>query len=222
MIVQNMSNKEILSEILKDDEELVKRLYSHLHSNKIHRKLMKEKKFPFHHWHELKTKNKNVFLIHFNVDSRSLFRKDLFTFDVMCLVDTDKGKYVYTTRIKSYEYDKTKTNVLIIYQPHFFKRYAERFGIEVSGKELIKLFFTENKMEYGSIGDLKWKDSDDSDFCCYMNRGIALGHVEKDGTVHYNTVLEKSQYTRHQAEIYQPKQSLEIMENGKTFLDRTA
>lgn len=222
MIVQNMSNKEILSELLKDKEELISRLYSHLNTNKIYRKQIKSKKFPFHHWYELRTKSNNVYLVHYLVKNRTQCRKDRFNADFLCLVDTDKGKYVYSPRRVTNP--TGDTNELIVYQPHFFKRYAERFCMELCGKELIKSFFTENNVMCGRVGDFKWRNSDDTDFYCYMKRGIALGHREQDGTIHYNTVLEESQFTLRQAERYTLNESLERVEElmSNTYGQRTA
>lgn len=137
MIVPAMSVAEIQNELYKDYKNCISIVEKN--KNLYRRGIIKASKFPIYFKPiEYTSPSRNNFLIY--VDAKS--KKDALIPFVTVVGYYQRPEGIYAAMIIPFH--SGKFNVLI-YPPHFFKRYKERYVKEdLSSLELIKIFFKNN------------------------------------------------------------------------------
>lgn len=166
MLVTGMTGDEIFQEIKADFPNVLQ--LSDVKVTKVNKIIQKSVLFPIHVHSFVTTKRKNNWIILWEAKSKKhTGDKSLLT--LICWQDTSIGKYVFMPSLDDNDMS------LVIYPPHFFSRYAERTGLNLTGIDLIRQFFEKNA-NYGF--DLKYEDSDGHP--CYniygsCKEGVAMG-----------------------------------------------
>jgi hypothetical protein len=176
-----MTEQELMREI-KTDYVNVFRI-SDYHDNKFRRKVIKATRFPIFWDYEYLSRRKNKWLIF--LEARS--KKEIGDSSRITLVCTYQNKNGHHAVMVTY---MDKKSHLIIYPPHFFSRYAERCGIDLSGIELIKRFFKHNASYVFDIHDISI--SDDAfrrEIYGSTKEGIALGMLSTEGNIMFKTFI---------------------------------
>ena len=103
-----------------------------------------------------------------------------------CIVETDNGKMAYT---RDNSQDK-----MLSFSPHFFSRYAERAGVNLTGTALIKHFFLNNlKFEYmGRLIPDEDGNTQKTEVYIRCDSGVGIGYkmISKAKKLHLNSKNE--------------------------------
>ena len=168
MIVCTMTDDQLISEVIDDFKVVVS--ISNDKDKKVANLIRKRTVFPVRFHSFVTTKRKNNWLILWEALSRSnVGDKSLISF--VCFYDTPHGKYAI---MPSFSEGRI---ILLMFPPHFFSRFANRTGIDLTGKDLIKRYFEMN-YNYG----FSYNTDPDGVVNVFGNckEGIALG-VEYKG-----------------------------------------
>jgi len=133
-----------------------------------------------------------------------LFAKRIKTRILICavfLININGKFYSYELRSDLYaqKYNKENNTIMNKYTPHFFSRYKEREGVDKTGIELIKHFYSKNIAEVDCYKTLLYKDKKQVFSVC--NEGIALcnfiqvngGRIQVKSTYLSNSNLKENQ-----------------------------
>lgn len=136
MITTRMTRQEIVDELMTDITNVIKKCYHK--EGKVNKLADRAALFPFKAHTEFGTPMKNNWMIVWYVLTK---KSPVIMKTMICIVETDNGKMAYT---RDNSQDK-----MLSFSPHFFSRYAERAGVNLTGTALIKHFFLNNlKFEY--------------------------------------------------------------------------
>jgi hypothetical protein len=137
MIVPAMSEIEIQNELSNDYESCITRVQKDM--NKYRRGIIKASKFPIYFKPiEHTSPSRNNFIIYVNAKSK----KDAFMPFVTIVGYYHRPEGIYAAMIFPVAGEKFN---MLIYPPHFFKRYKERYIKEdLNSLEVIKTFFRNN------------------------------------------------------------------------------
>ncbi|MDD3039655.1 hypothetical protein [Bacteroides sp.] len=109
------------------------------------------------------TKRKNNWLLVWNIKSKKDIARDICTHG-SCIQDTKAGKFVLIRQLTE------GVPSLMIYTPHFFRRYAERVGIDLQGIPLIIEFIKMNDTFYIKKRIIQEKE----ELTATFNEGVAF------------------------------------------------
>lgn len=138
MITSQMSHEELANEVAKDYVDVCEIMRKKIPD--ALKLIRKQSQFPAYLFSTVTSPRKNKWILIFVGKSKRRLKRILDSF-LVCIRETDHGKYVY-------RYDlPTKEGSLpgvTFYPPHFFSRYAQRMGLEITGEELIKRYLKIN------------------------------------------------------------------------------
>ncbi len=167
MYIQTMTTAEILGEYDKDLPQILS--VCDAKQTKVDKIIRRSALFPVYLHSSVRSKRGNDWLLLFEARSKKEIG-DNCRITLISTFDSTHGRYaIMWTTIKD-------RPVHIIFQPHFFGRYAKRAGIDLSGMELIHRYFKLNN----SFGFTTQKEQYDNKI--YLNaygsssEGIALGY----------------------------------------------
>lgn len=194
MIVFTMEESEIMKEIKTDFPHVYK--YSEHYDSIFRRKVVKAKKYPIFMNVAYISPKKNKWLIFYEARSKKEFGK-YSRLAFVTYIESERGIYAIMTAF-------TNSNPhLVIYQPHFFKRYSERFGIDMSGISLITHYFTSNhSYVYSYSTHIISKDSYQEEVFGSSKDGVALGIRTTGGNVLFKTFITYSMTKGEQIEVF--------------------
>ena len=135
MITTSMTTSELLEEIKADYLNILS--ISDTKDAKVSRIINKSGIFPVRIHSFVTTKRKNKWLILWEAHNKKDIG-DNCRISFVCYHDTNHGKYAYMPVFVNGKM------VLLAFPPHFFSRFADRMGINLTGKELIKRYFEIN------------------------------------------------------------------------------
>lgn len=139
MLVETMTPDQIYEEIMLDVPNIL--LLLKYKQPKFRKMVLQSKLFPIHAHSLVTTVRKNNWLFLFSANSKKDVTKDIYS-NCLCIRESQSGKYALMRQVTN------ELPSLFIYSPHFFHRYAERMGLDLSGIPLIKKFFEENTTSY--------------------------------------------------------------------------
>lgn len=187
MYTDNMSYDEIVTEWNRDWKHIIKRLAYEM--PKVRRKAVKAKGKIRHNF-ECTTPYRNFYFVTFVV-GKDFFRRPLncdFDFPVIvCVRERNKGReaisFRWTELDTLYDFfdkadeEKDEQKVQVDhYTAHFFARFAERYGCDKKGLDLIKAYFSLDNSSCSGI-----KNRVDDRLTVFNNVGILLGRfIDKE------------------------------------------
>lgn len=135
MLTAGMNGSEARKEIISDLANVI--AVSDRKQHQVDRAVMKSSRFPVKMYCFITSKQKNRWLLLWHANSKKQ-TGDNIIFHTVCIHHTSHGRYAY----KPLEmYGKI---YIAVYPPHFFSRFAERMGIDLTGEDLIRRYFYEN------------------------------------------------------------------------------
>lgn len=182
MIVETMSHVEVYAELEKDRVNLA--CYWPHRRDALCKMARRSNRFPIMVWHEYLSPRKVRYLMFAYIGGRNYWKHNAVS--IIALHDTANGIHAYVSWIPGMKIIPTS------FSPHFFQRYGERMGVEKTGIELIKHFFTQNHTSR-DITDkrfmgksVRWKGYDS--LCICTAEGVCMGDV-KDGVSMMRTFI---------------------------------
>lgn len=193
MILTTMTDAEIRSEIEKDFPEIGK--FSIYKDKDYRRAVIKSTRFPFTMLFTKKTKNNNKWMLIYEARTKK-DRKDS-RIHFIVINNSDKGLWCV---MPTFANDQLH---IIIYQPHFFSRYRERFKINFTGERLIYEYFSRN---YDYVYEIQEKQLDDIHKVreCFgaSKDGVALGVLTTSDNVFFKTFITYEMTKGQQIETF--------------------
>ncbi|MDR1980363.1 MAG: hypothetical protein LBQ39_01925 [Tannerellaceae bacterium] len=176
-----MTEQEIRNEVMTDSVNAVH--YSDAKDRKFRRMVIKASRFPVYAHSEYMSPRKNRWLIFFEARSKKE-TGDMTRITIVCLYNSPHGYYaVMVSFIDGRSH-------LIIYAPHFFSRYAERCGIELSGIELIKRFFKHNSnYVYATKETVTGENAITREIYGSTEEGVAMGFISQESNIMFRTFI---------------------------------
>lgn len=161
MIVSSMTPNQIYDEIMADVPNMMNVLK--YKQEKVRQRVLRSQLFPMCLHALITTKRKNNWLLVWNIKSKKDISRDICAAG-SCIQDTQAGKFVLIRQLTE------GVPSLMIYTPHFFKRYAERVGIDLQGIPLIIEFFKKNNTSYIKKRIIRGKE----ELTATLNEGVAF------------------------------------------------
>ncbi|WP_128353309.1 hypothetical protein [Pedobacter chitinilyticus] len=200
MIVNTMTLQEIYMELFKDLPSLLLRISNC--KKEFRRKVLKASRFPCSASYELKTgRRKNLFILTLVAQKRGDAKLPFF--NIYGIYDRPEGTYAAGLIID----DAT----ILIYPPHFFKRYRERIvkDDKLSNKQLIHLYFTKSWMLYKVFDDgeqeelceeFKFTMHEETSFVGVVEQGYCFGSTFGSIVV-VKTIISEENIFDHKREL---------------------
>ena len=178
MIVDKMTEKELVKELLEDFNSITRSLVKYIPM--VNREVKKNRnKIPFNVMYKYVSPLKNNWLLYFRIFHKHFTKPNKCIILNVMLHETSHGTYAYHVDLKKkVAYSK--------FTPHFFKRYAERFGVNLHGKELITHFFYQNI--HFPINELRDKQDMPYLVGCFDD-GVGLGCITEEGNYLFKTFI---------------------------------
>lgn len=183
-----------------------------VHKYKEHAKVaLKRNMWPFVSYINVDVKEShNRYLVQFFFKDKYFTKKQkCMAVSMMALVPEDRGLYMFCL-----EQNRNNGQFMISsYSPHVFKRYAERFGIDKTGVELIREFVTRNQAWYfhNTKSPVSY-DGSKYHTVSVMPDGILLGTTDNNGRVYVNTFVTRDMLRHDQLELIE-----DLREENKQF-----
>ena len=171
MIVDSMTHKEVYQE-LERDREGVTRWWRHTLASQ-RRRALKCTKFPMSIWFEHVSPRKVKYLFCTRIFDKRM--KNILT-GALAIRRTQDGLTFYTTWLD----DQMLVNPIVL-TPHMMKQYAARCGVNKTGIELARHYFTRNTHGKDShnqqvVGRSVRYNGEEHQSCC-VHEGVLLGQV---------------------------------------------
>lgn len=171
MIVDSMSHTEVYQELAKERDAVT--TWWHCNLEKHRRRVLKSTRFPLRLWFDYTSARKNRYLFFTRIYEKHM--KQILT-GIAVLRRGSDGMTIYTNWLSD-----QKLILPMIMIPHFWKRYAERLGVEKTGVDLVKHFFAANPFGKDTsnqkvVARSVRRNGEDHLSCC-VNEGVLLGHV---------------------------------------------
>lgn len=195
-----MTEKELIKEV--KDDYLNAFNYSNYHDNKFRRKVLKTKNFPARtHLHYFSPK-KNNWIMFFEARNKKEVG-DMSRVTFASYFDSAHGFYVVMPSFTN------ERHHLIIYPPHFFKRYAERCNIDKTGVELITHFIKYNSSYVYSVNDVELSETEyKKEIYGSTADGVALGLSTEEGNILFKTFITYNMSKGEQIETFAKNEKL--------------
>lgn len=183
MITDRMTLKEMLRELEADYDEVCDKMFTKHRMSRLKRALMKNRNCYVTNSFFVNSSRRNRYACIIAVNGWENYQKWVFHKYIIAIYDTDSGKYAATiARTKGPGVDQ---NTVSRYQPHFFSRYAERMGIDLTGEALIMHFFQRNNMCCLNMNPLK---RNEEEMFAATAEGLSLGYCE-GWDIKFNTFI---------------------------------
>lgn len=212
MITSTMNYDEIKEEVRKDIPLVLD--LSDKKNQKVRRAVLKSQLFPVRLYAFVTSPNKNRWLLTWEAHSRKN-TGDNILFAMVCFIHTDKGRIAVMPSVQD-----PLNPFFFIFLPHFFQRFAERKGIELTGEDLMRRFFqynanfsieprkrmvTENQYAIEATGT--------------SEEGVALGYQLADGSFFFKTFISYEMAKGEQVEEFRESESKRIA-NHESIIDQ--
>lgn len=179
MIVHTMTEAELFQEVKTDMVNAFK--YSDAKDQKFRRMVIKSNRFPVYAHSIYTSPRKNIWLILFEARTKKEIGEDCRITFVTCY----NSPHGYYSVMVSFVNNKPH---LIMYPPHFFSRYAERCGINLSGIDLMIRYF---KMNASYVYELKHVSLPNNlirtEVYGSSKEGVAMGFRSVGGNILFKT-----------------------------------
>lgn len=194
MIVYTMTNTEIQREVERDLPEMVAFVDSR--DTKFRRAVIKANRFPLYFAPTFKTsKAGNKWMILFEARSKKDMNDSRVTF--VCYFNTPTGYYAVMPTSTSGEFHH------IFYQPHFFSRFGQRFGLNKHGINLIAEYF---KINYSYTFEINNNFIDESHYIIEVygssKHGVAMGVSLTSGNIFFRTFITYDMLKGEQIDVF--------------------
>ena len=181
MLLLNMTPKEMIEEIRKDNEQVYNLNMRFLINGGAKHLRRQGAKFPAYVMRELQSARGNRYLSTFLFRNRGEVFKCAAQESRLALVTGKEGIYGVSLAYSG----KFQQEVVYLYYPHVYKRYRERMGLDINGVELIRYFEKRNCDTIFNDGYSR-KDSDGKDIMLSVLDGALFGSwEEQDGQVRF-------------------------------------
>lgn len=174
MIVDTMTHAEVYEELAKEREAVTTWWRNNIKAQR--RRVLKSTRFPLFLWFDYTSARKNRYLFFAYIFDKHMKR---YLAGVAVLSYGRDGLTIYTNWLGKYRL----INPMVII-PHAWKRYAERMGLHLSDKELVKHFFTnnpfgkDNRSQKVASRSVRYNGKEHLFNC--VEEGILLGYEEGD------------------------------------------
>lgn len=207
MLLSTMSYEQIHREIVKDFRDM-KAYYDVQIKAAVSKSALRAKRYPLvtqHSYTHPQSKNKYVYIS--IVKKRSL--RDNPEVTVYCEYEGKYGKEILTIAPSKDRLTFQPTLLICIFETHFFKRYFERFLVDITEeRDKIKTFLIRNEGSYDigsssvSINELLKDDSEYLDSAWLNLDGLCLGKIynENRNIIIYKTFVSLSELHPKQLE----------------------
>ena len=215
MIVDSMTHEEVYQELARDRDAVTTWWRHQLYG--LRRPMLKSTVFPRHFWREYTSVRKNHYLFFTRIFDK---RMKVILTGIAVLRRTNEGTIVYTSWLN----DQRLISPMVML-PHFWKRYAERAGVDKSGAELIRHYFDHNPHGADShnqkiVGRSVHYKGYEHLTCC-VTEGVLLGQAQGNLfivrtfiTYDMSCGLQKQELDSKREEILNDK---EMYEQAKNF-----
>lgn len=177
-----MNDSEIAEAVKNDFADLIK--ISDSHNSMYRRAVIKASRFPYYFppIHKRLKSGNNWYFLYEAKSKRD--RKEESRVSFICIVDSPKGLFGIMPTFTDGKFH------VILYSPHFFSRYAERFGVSKTGRELILHFFKKN-YNYSYHFNRKFVNETQylEEIFGACEEGVALGVSTTFGNVFFRTFI---------------------------------
>jgi len=193
MILEQMSDNEVLAQYKKDFEELKTRRRGHV-ANVTFKNARKANHFPFADAFHIKLPNRNDYYVISFVNDKSMLKKRQVSFSTGSIIDTERGKMFILFTDDEYE-----ERCVLWFTAHFFSRYAQRNGLDENMpiEKVIKLFVLKNSASCREPEVINYKGENRLIFCFKDGVGMAQ---EKNGKMVMMTYLPHDILTEKQSQ----------------------
>lgn len=181
MIVHTMTESELTKEVMNDMFNAFR--WEDVNSNKFRRVVIKATRFPVYSNYKYTSPRKNKWLILLEARSKKEFG-DFCRTTYVTMYDSPHG--MYAVMVSWVE----KKPQLIIYPPHFFARFRDRFSINATGQDLMLEFFKYNSSYVYEIVD-KHIDNEHITREVYgsCTDGVCLGFWTSENNIMFKTFV---------------------------------
>ncbi len=166
MYTATMTVEELVSEFKADLPQIVE--ISNAKQAKVDRIIKKSVLFPVYLHAFVKTRRGNDWFILFEAKSKKNMGDNVLM-ALVSLINMQDGRYAM---MWSSVYDRPQ---FIMFTPHFFQRFAQRVGIELTGIELIHRYFKINPSYGFNVSRERIGDKEKTNVYGSTVEGIALG-----------------------------------------------
>ncbi|MEG1684549.1 MAG: hypothetical protein RR319_01190 [Bacteroides sp.] len=196
MVVATMSEEELYNEVYKDLTNVF--YYSDKKDNKFRRMVLKSTLFPVRSYCYYTSKLKNKWIVLFEARSKKEIGDDCrVTF--VCVYNSSHG--MHAVMLSSYN-DK---RIIITHTPHFFSRFAERCGIELTGIDLIRRYFAINNSYAFDLSKIR-----DGEIFGSSEEGVALGLISSSNNVFFKTYITYNMLKGNQISTFAETEKMRI------------
>lgn len=183
MLTDRMTMDEMYREMREDKDEVYDKMFTKHRMGQLKRALMKNRDCYVTNSFFVNTSRRNRYACIIAVNGWKNYCKWNIHRYMMAIYDTDGGKYAATVaRVGNFVLDKFSVTR---YQPHFFSRYAERMGLNLTGEALIMHYFQRNNMSCVKINPL---NRNEEEVFSATAEGLALGYC-KGWNIKFNTFI---------------------------------
>lgn len=181
MIVYTMTESEVVQEVTSDMVNAFK--YSDAKDQKFRRMVIKSNRFPVYAHSIYTSPRKNIWLILFEARTKKEIGEDCRITFVTCY-NSPHGYYAVMVSFTN------NRQHLIMYPPHFFSRYAERCGINLSGIDLMIRYFKMNASYVYALKDVSLSNSlIRTEVYGSSKEGVAMGFRSVEGNILFKTFI---------------------------------
>lgn len=196
MIILQMSEKEMITELLYDLEDILK--YSTYKDTKFRRLVLKATTFPFFAHTEYFSRNHNHWILIYLANNKKEFgekRQNIF----FSWFNSDKGMYSVCFNLSSNPHQPR----ILINTPHFYSRYAQRLGLKETGVELMIRYFKNNQSSFLDYQPSERYDTEHkAGVIGSLNEGIAIGAITDNNNFIFRTFITYDMTRGEQIEKY--------------------
>lgn len=185
MIVATMTEEELIKEVRSDMVNAFR--FSDSKDQKFRRMVLKSTTFPVRSYCYYTSPKKNKWIILFEARSKKEIG-DSCRFTFACAYNSAHGYYAVMPTTTN------GTHHLIMYPPHFFSRFADRCGIELTGVDLIRRYFTLNPSYAFEIKENEVYGSSED--------GVAMGLMSAKGSVLFKTFITYEMTKGEQVKVF--------------------
>lgn len=194
MLVETMNYEEVYREALVDSENMLK--WVRWHVKDLRQKSLKARKFPFSLTVTHVTPRKNRWKVIFVVLRKIRSNTDLFNVIYTSFHAQEGIVHVQMTP------NRQRQMCVSVFPPHFFKRFAERMGIDMKGEELAERYF-----RYNDSGWIIDKPDSEHEICLCTSEGVCLGELLNDRMFLGRTFIRYDMSLGWQREVFEKMQA---------------
>lgn len=191
-----MNYDEIKEEVRKDIPLVLD--LSDKRNQKVRRAVLKSQLFPVRLYTFVSSPNKNRWLLTWEAHSRKNIGDNIL-FAMVCFINTNRGRIAVMPSVQDLLNPR-----YFIFLPHFFQRFTERTGIELTGEDLMRRFFQYNanfsiETRQRVINEKQYA----IEATGTSEEGVALGYQLADGSFFFKTFITYNMAKGEQVENFE-------------------